>query len=67
MFKPFEVTYSKTCLKWPLKIDKTDIQRTNGCLMKVESAWKNINQRNFFIAIQLYKRVNEYLSDYQRL
>ena len=29
--------YSKTCLKWPLKIDKTKILMTNGCFMKVES------------------------------
>ena len=30
-------TYSKTCLKWPLKIDKTNVLMTNGSLMKVES------------------------------
>ena len=29
--------YSKTCLKWPLKIDKTKILKTNGSLMKVEN------------------------------
>ena len=29
--------YSKTCLKRPLKIDKTKILMTNGSLMKVES------------------------------
>ena len=28
---------SKTCLKWPLKIDKTKILMTNGSLMMVES------------------------------
>ena len=26
---------SKTCFKWPLKIDKTKILMTNGSLMKV--------------------------------
>ena len=29
--------YSKTCLKGPLKIDKTGVLMTNGSLMKVES------------------------------
>ena len=29
--------YSKTCLKWPLKIDKTKVLTTNGSLMKVKS------------------------------
>ena len=29
--------YSKTCLKRPLKIDKTKILMTDGSLMKVES------------------------------
>ena len=29
--------YSKTCVKWPLKIDKAKIVVTNGSLMKVES------------------------------
>ena len=29
--------YSKTCLKWSLKIDKTKILVTNGSLMKVKS------------------------------
>ena len=29
--------YSKTCLKQPLKIDKTKVLKTNGSLMKVES------------------------------
>ena len=29
--------YSKTCLKRPLKIDKTKVLMENGCLMKVES------------------------------
>ena len=29
--------YSQTCLKRPLKIDKTKILMTNGSLMKVES------------------------------
>ena len=29
--------YSKTCLIWPLKIDKTKIVMTNDSLMKVES------------------------------
>ena len=29
--------YSKTCVKLPLKIDKTKIFRTNGSLMEVES------------------------------
>ena len=30
-------TYSKPCLKKPLKIDKTKISMTNGSLTKVES------------------------------
>ena len=29
--------YSKTCLKRPLKIDKTKVLKTNGSLKKVES------------------------------
>ena len=29
--------YSKTCLKRPLKINKTEIFKINGSLMKVES------------------------------
>ena len=29
--------YSKTCLKRPLKIDKTKVVKTNGSLMKVLS------------------------------
>ena len=29
--------YSKTCLKRPLKIDKTKVFKTNGSLMEVES------------------------------
>ena len=29
--------YSKTCLKQPLKKDKTMVLKTNGSLMKVES------------------------------
>ena len=32
-----ETTYSKTCVKRPLKIDKTKILITIGSLMKVES------------------------------
>ena len=32
-----KTTYSKPCLKRPLKIDKTKILMTNGSLMKVES------------------------------
>ena len=32
-----EMIYSKTCLKWSLKIDKTKILMTNGSLMQVES------------------------------
>ena len=31
-------TYSKTCVKWPLKIDKTKILMTNGSLMQVDSS-----------------------------
>ena len=31
------MVYSKTCLKLPLRIDKTKILMTNGNLMKVES------------------------------
>ena len=31
------MVYSKTCVKWPLKIDKTKILMTNGSLMKVKS------------------------------
>ena len=31
-----ENIYSKTCLKQPLKLDKTKILMTNGSLMKVE-------------------------------
>ena len=30
-------TYSKTCVKWPLKIDKTKVLMTTGSLMKVKS------------------------------
>ena len=30
-------TYSKTCVKRPLKIDKTKILMTNGSLIKVEN------------------------------
>ena len=30
-------SYSKTCVKRPLKIDKTKILMTNGSLMKVKS------------------------------
>ena len=33
-----DVMYSKTCLKRPLKIDKTNVWTTNGSLMKVESS-----------------------------
>ena len=29
--------YSKTCLKWPLKKDKTKVQMEHGSEMKVES------------------------------
>ena len=29
-------TYSKTCVNWPLKIDKTKMLMTNGSLMKVK-------------------------------
>ena len=29
--------YSKTCLKQPLKMDKTKVLKTNGSLMKVKS------------------------------
>ena len=32
-----EMVYSKTCLKQPLKIDKTKILKTIGSLMKAES------------------------------
>ena len=32
-----EKGYSKTCLKRPLKIDKTKVLMENGSLMKVES------------------------------
>ena len=31
------VLYSKTCLKRPLKKDKTTVLKTKGSLMKVES------------------------------
>ena len=31
------MNYSKTCLKQPLKIDKTEFLKTNVSLMKVES------------------------------
>ena len=34
------VVYSKTCLKWPLKIDITKILKTNYSLMKGESIAK---------------------------
>ena len=30
-------TYSKTCLKWPLKIDKTNVLKIDGSLIQVES------------------------------
>ena len=36
-FKFNDGNYSKTCVKQPLKIDKTKILMTNGCLMKAES------------------------------
>ena len=36
-FKFNDRNYSKTCVKGPLKIDKTKILMTNGSLMKVES------------------------------
>ena len=32
-----KLRYSKTCLKWPLKIDKTKTLMTNGSLMKIKS------------------------------
>ena len=53
--------YSKTCLKQPLKIDKTKILMTNGSLMKVESIadgafcntfdlhYENISLKNNFV------------------
>ena len=31
----FDMKYSRTCLKRPLKIDKTKVLMTNGSLMKV--------------------------------
>ena len=31
------LNFSKTCLKWPLKIDKTKVLMENGSLMKVKS------------------------------
>ena len=33
----FDLHYSKTCLKRPIKIDKTKVLKTNGSLMKVEN------------------------------
>ena len=36
----YDSKYSKTCLKRPLKIDKTKILMTNGSFMKVESIAK---------------------------
>ena len=33
----FSWSYSKTCLKRPLRTDKTKVLKTNGSLMKVES------------------------------
>ena len=33
----FYYTYSKPCVKRPLRIDKTKVLMTNGSLMKVES------------------------------
>ena len=32
-----KIKYSETCLKWPLKKDKTKALKTNGSLVKVES------------------------------
>ena len=32
---------SETCLKWPLKMEKTKVLKTNGSLMKVESIWSS--------------------------
>ena len=37
VFGACSVIYSKTCVKWPLKIDKTKILITNGSLIKVKS------------------------------
>ena len=36
-YSGLEEKYSKTCVKRPLKIDKTKIRMTNGSLIKVES------------------------------
>ena len=36
-FNIFVYNYSKTCVKRPLKIDKTKNLMTNGSLLKVES------------------------------
>ena len=36
-YSGLEEKYSKTCVKRPLKIDKTKILMTNGSLIKVES------------------------------
>ena len=33
----FTSVYSKTCLKWPLEIDKANILMENGSLMQVKS------------------------------
>ena len=41
-------TYSKTCLKRHLKIDKPKILMTNGSLMKVESIAKRTPWSNTF-------------------
>ena len=36
-YNPKTYVYSKTCLKWPLKKDKTKFLIVNGNLMRVES------------------------------
>ena len=48
--------YSKTCVKWPLKIDKTKILMTNGSLMKVESIAECSNREHSAIFLTCIKR-----------
>ena len=49
----FWLRYSKTCLKRPLKIDKTKVLMENGSLMKVES----IAECSFFNTFDLHSAI----------
>ena len=53
--------YSKTCLKQPLKIDKTKILMTNGSFMKVQSIaecskWSIFGQEIISISLALSQK-----------